>query len=257
MSKLNVVFIGAHPDDETDMIGGTLAALSAHGAHTTVVCATDGRGGEDGGVPEAAEPEARARVREAELRCAIRALGVHELILFGYEDPAIGPNEELYPYTDDEETLVTRIADVIRQTGADVVLTHGSDGEYGHPAHVQTHRAVMRAVQEHAPHVLLYTIHAYVPNLDTRSWNLHDPAHLLFDITPWFEQKYAAMLCHRTQHQLFLRHRGSSDVRDVTRSVETVRRWQPPLPDAEAPQDIFAETLLALGAQRVPPTDKA
>ena len=256
MSELNVLFVGAHPDDEI-MVGGILAALSAHGAHTTVVCATDGRGGEDGGVPEAAEPEARARVREAELRCSVRALGVHELILFGYEDPAIGPNEELYPYTDDEETLVTRIVDVIRQTGANVVLTHGSDGEYGHPAHVQTHRAVLRAVQEHAPHVLLYTIHAYVPNLDTRSWNVHDPAHLMLDITPWFEQKYAAMLCHRTQHPLFLRHRNLDNVRQAVRSVEAVRRYHPPVPEGEAPQDAFAEALLKLGAQRVPSVGEA
>ncbi len=248
MNELNVVFIGAHPDDETVMFGGTLAALSAHGVHTTVVCATDGRGGEYGDVPEAATPEGRARVREAELQCAVRALGVHELILLGYEDPAVGPDNTLYAFADDETALAAQIAEVLQQTSADVVLTHGSDGEYGHPAHLQAHRAVMRAVQQHSPHVLFYTVAARVPRFPDHLWNTHDLAHLVLDITPWFEQKYAAMLCHRTQHQLFLRHRRLSDVRQAVRTVESVRRWHPPVSTGKTPDDRFARTLLTIGA---------
>lgn len=57
----HVLFFGAHPDDETVMLGGTLAMLKQHNVHTHVVCATDGRGGEHGGLPEASTPETLAR----------------------------------------------------------------------------------------------------------------------------------------------------------------------------------------------------
>ncbi len=243
-----VLFVGAHPDDETVMAGGTLAMLSARGVTVTVLCATDGRGGEDGGVPEAATLEGRARVRERELRCATEALGVQHLILLGYVDPPIGPDETLYPFTDDEETLIGQIAAVIQQTRAQVVLTHGSDGEYGHPAHVQVHRAVLGAVQRSAPEVYVYGVAGHLPDVEDRLWNVSDPAHLALDITPWFEAKHAAMLCHHTQHALFKRRRNLRTVREAVRTLETFHRHHPPVPPGALPDDPFASALLAAGA---------
>lgn len=244
----SVLFVGAHPDDETIMAGGTLALLHTQGVTTHVLCATDGRGGESGGVPEAATPESRARVRESELRCAADALGVTSLTLLGYIDPVIGPGEELYAFEADFGTLVGQIADHIRRTGASVVLTHGSNGEYGHPAHVQVHRAVLHAVQERAPGTLVYTASARVPEVEDRLWNADDPADLVLDITPWFEAKYAAMLCHRTQHELFKRRRKLETVREAVRTLESFRRRWPVLPGDAAPHDPFAALLLNAGA---------
>ena len=243
-----VLFVGAHPDDETVMAGGTLAMLAARGVAVTVLCATDGRGGEDGGVPEAATPEGRAHVRERELRCAVRALGVQHLILLGYVDPPIGPDDALYPFTQDEETLVAQIAGIIRQSQAQAILTHGSNGEYGHPAHVQVHRAVLQAVRESAPDVWVYGVAGRVPDVEDRLWNISDPAHLALDITPWFRAKHAAMLCHRTQHALFKRRRKLRSVRAAVRTLETFHRHYPPLPDGATPDDPFAATLIAAGA---------
>ncbi len=244
----HVLFVGAHPDDETVMAGGTLAMLAARGVAVTVLCATDGRGGEDGGVPEALTPEGRARVREGELRCAADALGVRQVLLLGYVDPPIGPDETLYPFTDDEETLIAQIAAIIRQTRAQVILTHGSDGEYGHPAHVQVHRAVLQAVREYAPEVWVYGVAGHLPDVADRLWNVSDPAHLALDITPWFEAKHAAMLCHRTQHALFKRRRHLRTVREAVRTRETFHRHHPPVPMGTLPDDPFAAMLLAAGA---------
>ncbi|GIV82332.1 MAG: 1D-myo-inositol 2-acetamido-2-deoxy-alpha-D-glucopyranoside deacetylase [Anaerolineae bacterium] len=243
-----VLFVGAHPDDETVMAGGTLAMLTARGVTVTVLCATDGRGGEDGGVPEAATPEGRARVRERELRCAAEALGVYQVILLGYVDPPIGPDETLYSFTADEKTLIAQIAAVIRETRAQAILTHGSDGEYGHPAHVQVHRAVLGAVRQSAPDVWVYGVAGYLPEVEDRLWNASDPAHLALDITPWFEAKHAAMLCHRTQHALFKRWRKLRTVREAVRTLETFHRHHPPVPPGVTPDDPFAATLLAAGA---------
>lgn len=243
-----VLFVGAHPDDETIMAGGTLALLHAQRVPTHVLCITDGRGGESGTVAEAATPDARAAVRERELRCAVAALGVDSLTLLGYEDPVMGPGDELYGFAADDDTLVMQIANVIRRTGADVVLTHGTDGEYGHPAHVQVHAATLRAVRDQTPDVIAYGIGARVPTIDDRLWNQSDPAHLALDITPWAEAKLAAMVCHRTQHELFKRRRKLTDVREALRPVEAFHRHWPGVPAGAAPDDALAALLRAAGA---------
>ncbi len=248
MQALQVLFVGAHPDDETVMAGGMLAMLAERGIPTCVLCVTDGRGGESGGLPEASTPEQRAVVRERELRCAVKALGVRDLFWLGYEDPAVGPDDTVYPIPVDEPALVAHIARVMRQTGATAILTHGSDGEYGHPAHQQVHRAVLQAAREQSPEVVVYGIAGRVPGIDDRLWNDSDLAHLALDITPWIDAKHEAMLCHRTQHALFKRRRRLQTVREAIRTVESVHRHYPALPHGAVPDDPLADLLRAAGA---------
>ena len=45
---MNVLAFFAHPDDETMLIGGTLAILAQNGVRVHYVCATRGEGGEVG-----------------------------------------------------------------------------------------------------------------------------------------------------------------------------------------------------------------
>lgn len=246
-----VLFVGAHPDDETILAGGTLSLLHEQDIPTHVLCVTDGRGGEAGGVPDASDsPQALARVREQELRCAVQALRVNTLTLLGYEDPVVGPGEELYGFAADESRLVAQITDVIRSSGANVVLSHGTDGEYGHPAHIQVHQAVRRAVCEMAPHCLFYSTGAYMPTVEDRLWNKSDPAHIVLDITPWSRAKLAAMVCHRTQHELFRRRRKLQTVHEALRTLESFHRHWPSLAPGIAPDDDFVLLLLAAGAWR-------
>jgi LmbE family N-acetylglucosaminyl deacetylase len=240
-----VIFIGAHPDDETVMAGGTLAMLHAHGVSTHVVCVTDGRGGVSSGVPGADTPDALARMRMDELRCAVAALGVPHLTQLGYEDPVMEPDAPLSSFVADEEKLAAQIAAAIRAAGADVVLTHGSDGEYGHPAHVQVHRIVLRAVRARTPDVVVYGVAARVPTIEDRLWNKSDSAHFALDITPWIENKAAAMHCHRTQYVSFTRRRNLKSVREAVRPVEAFHRHWPP---SDAPDDPFAALLRRVGA---------
>lgn len=244
-----MLFVGAHPDDETVMAGGILALLHARGVPTHLICATDGRGGESGGVPEADTPDARARVRKAEVLCAAEALGLTSVTLLDYIDPIMGPGDELFGFDADEAAVARQVADVIRDKGIPVVLSHGTDGEYGHPAHKQVNRIVARAVRKLVPDVLHYTIAAAIPGVEDRLLNQSDPAHLALDVTPWIEPKYAAYLCHRTQHELFKRRRKLTDVRDAVRLSESVRRQWPETPGT--PDDWFARLLLDAGAVRV------
>jgi LmbE family N-acetylglucosaminyl deacetylase len=242
----SVIFVGAHPDDETVMVGGTLAMLHARGIRTHVVCATDGRGGEAGGVPGTDTPDALAKIRLEELRCAALALGVTTMTQLGYVDPVIGPDEQLFGFAADESTLAAQIAALIHERGADVVLTHGSNGEYGHPAHIQVHRAVMQAARQHTPDVIVYGVAARVPTIEDRLWNESDPAHFALDITPWRAAKLAAMVCHRTQHELFKRRRQLKHVSEAIRLVEAFHQHWPAVPDV--PQDAFAALLREVGA---------
>jgi LmbE family N-acetylglucosaminyl deacetylase len=240
-----VIFIGAHPDDETVMAGGTLAMLHAQGVPTHVVCVTDGRGGDSSGVPGADTPDALARMRADELRCSVAALGVLSLTQFDYEDPVMGPDAQPFGFAADEEKLAAQIAAAIRAAQADIVLTHGSDGEYGHPAHAQVHRIVLRAVREHTPDVVLYGVAAFVPTIDDRIWNRSDPAHFALDTTPWIEAKEASMRCHRTQYVSFTRRRNLKTLREALRPVEAFHRhW----PASDAPDDSFAALLRRVGA---------
>jgi LmbE family N-acetylglucosaminyl deacetylase len=242
----SVLVIGAHPDDETILTGGTLALLSSQGVRVHILCATRGEGGEVGEPPVCEQSELGV-VREHELRCAAEKLGAASIRTLGYVDPVIGPDEELYSFEADFDTLAAQLRAAIRAVEAEVVITHGRDGEYGHPAHRLLHRATRAAVEGSAYKVLLYTFAAIVPGIEDRIWNKHDPAHLALDVRPWLDAKEAAALCHVTQHALFKRRSRAGTVREVLRTVEGFHRHIPVVEDGY-PQDAFADLLLAAGA---------
>lgn len=242
----SVLTIGAHPDDESMLAGGTLALLAERGLATHVLCATRGEGGEMGDPPVCTRAELGA-VREAELRCATQALGVRSVRVLDYVDPMIGADEELYPFEADFATLAGEIQRAIREVDADVVISHGPEGEYGHPAHQLMHRAVYAAVERTQPAPYLYSFAARVSGIEDRIWNEGTPAHLALDIRPWLDAKEAAALCHRTQHALFTRRYPGKTIREAMRTTESFHRHLPPV-EGEPLDDPFASLLLAAGA---------
>ena len=124
---MNILAFFAHPDDETMLAGGALALLAQSGAHVHFLCATRGEGGEVGEPPAGAMDEL-GDVREQEMVCAVRTLGGRSLTFLGHTDPRVGPDDTLYPYTEDLVFLAGQVAATIRQLQADVLLTHGSNG---------------------------------------------------------------------------------------------------------------------------------
>jgi LmbE family N-acetylglucosaminyl deacetylase len=242
----SVLVVGAHPDDETMLLGGTIALLTSMGIAVHLVCATRGEGGEQGEPPLASRADLGA-LRERELRCAAAALGIATVTVLGYVDPLVGPDDELYPFEADFLTLTGQIRSVIRQVGADLVLSHGSDGEYGHPAHRLMHRATLYAVQASAHPPILYTFAAFVPGIEDHIWNETEPAHLALDVRPWLDVKEAAALCHVSQHALFKRHHNQATIREALRTTESFHRYLPEI-DGGCPQDPFADLLRAAGA---------
>src|SRR5438093_12942707 len=80
-----IVAIFAHPDDESIVAGGTLAACAAAGVEIVIACMTRG---EQGPIahPEFATAETLGAVRETELRAAASVLGAGTVECLGYPD---------------------------------------------------------------------------------------------------------------------------------------------------------------------------
>lgn len=236
-----VLCIVSHPDDETMLTGGTLAMLTGGGAEVQLLCATHGEGGELG-EPPVVRREALGATREQELYCAAQALGLAAVRFLDYVDPLVGEDNALYAYTDRVEELVDHITGDIRATRPTMLLTHGSNGEYGHPGHVLTHRAVVQAharVREQGEHPALYTFCAAIPGREDRIFNDEDPADFVLDVTPWLAEKADAANCHRSQHGLFYRnHPEARSMEEVVRRMEAIHRVWPdegPVPAILAP----------------------
>ena len=80
-----LMYIAAHPDDETFGTGGTLALYSRRGVDVHLVCATRGEVGE----MDPALMGSFATIgdkRESELRCAAGTLGLTGVYFLGYRD---------------------------------------------------------------------------------------------------------------------------------------------------------------------------
>jgi LmbE family N-acetylglucosaminyl deacetylase len=141
-TRRKLMAVLAHPDDESLGFGGTLAKYAAEGVEVSVVTATRGDAGRFRGHPrgDAAHPGpvALGQIREAELRAAASALGVHEVSVLGYPDQHLDRA--------DPREAAGRIAARIRRFRPDVVLTFGPDGAYGHPDHIAISQFATAAV---------------------------------------------------------------------------------------------------------------
>ena len=143
-----LVFFHAHPDDEAIATGGTMAALAAAGHRVVLVTATSGDLGE---VPDGflADGETLAQRRAIEVAEAGRVLGVARHQFLGYLDSGMAgePTNErpgCFAAADVEEAA-GRLATILEEESADVVVAYDEHGGYGHPDHVQVHRVGLRA----------------------------------------------------------------------------------------------------------------
>ena len=122
------VSLWAHPDDETYLAGGLMAALRT--ADRRVVCVTATRGDGGNGLDQSGTADQRSalgQLRSAELTAALAHLGVVEHHWLDYPDGGLAAVEF--------EGVVTRLAGLLDDVGADTVLTFGPDGFTGHPDH--------------------------------------------------------------------------------------------------------------------------
>lgn len=147
-----LMFVHAHPDDESSKGAPTAAKYHRAGARVVLVCATDGSAGDvlNPNHPDV-DPADMPALRERELAAAVDVIGFDEVHALGFVDS--GLPEDLadvpagcfadLPLDDTAEAL----ADVIRAERPHVVVTYSPDGGYPHPDHIRVHAFTMRALE--------------------------------------------------------------------------------------------------------------
>ncbi len=128
-----VLAFHAHPDDEVLLTGGTLIKLAAQGHRVVIVVACDGAMG---------TPNSRLE----EFRASAAILGAARAEHLGYADSGHGP--VLYPDPPgrvrfaraDPAEAAGRLAALIREENADLLLSYDSQGGYGHRDHIMVHQ---------------------------------------------------------------------------------------------------------------------
>jgi LmbE family N-acetylglucosaminyl deacetylase len=129
-----ILSIWAHPDDETYLAGGVMAAARDRGQRVVCVSATAGEHGTPD--PAAWPPDRLGRVRGWEAAAAMAVLGVGEHRLLGLPDLGLDQHEE---------RGVDAVGRLIDEVLPDTILTFGPDGTTYHPDHIAVHRWVTAA----------------------------------------------------------------------------------------------------------------
>lgn len=208
-----VVAFHAHPDDEVLLTGGTLAALAAAGHRVVIVLACSVPIG-GAGTP--------GSERLDQLRRSAAILGAGRVVHLGYADSGRGP--VLYPDPPDAIRFVradlaeaaAKLAGVLQEEHADLLLSYDPRGGYGHPDHIRVHEVGARAAQLTGVRVLEATAPRELMAMAFTAVRLlglvvrHDPAEIRTGFTPrraithrvsvhrYSRQKRAALMAHET-----------------------------------------------------------
>ena len=155
----SLLFVHAHPDDETINNGVAMAHYAEQGHHVALVTCTAGEEGEvlisDLAHLAAAETDKLGEHRKIELANAMQALGVKDHRFLGgfgnYRDSgmmgqATNERKDCFWQADLLEASLHLIK-IIRELKPRVLVTYDEFGGYGHPDHIQTHRVAMHAAQ--------------------------------------------------------------------------------------------------------------
>ncbi len=187
---LDVIAVGAHPDDVEIACGGTLASLVQQGYRVGIVDLTDGEP-----TPGSPSPD----VRLAEAKEAARILGVH------VRETLDLPNRQLF---DSFEARVA-LAKVFRRFRPKIVLGLGGKTPMASPDHWQTMQITDAGIfysrlskwDEQFDHLPVHTISKqlwYPLGFSTLQFP-ESSGHFVVDISETFELKLESIRAYRTQ----------------------------------------------------------
>ncbi len=234
-----VLFIHAHPDDETISTGGTIALMVERGVHVTVLTSNRGEGGEvvPGPLSALQGTEQLGPYRVGEIARAMAALGVTDqrflgaasaridgkvfreyrdsgmqwgLDGFAVPDPA-APAKSFCRATFDEVLADAR--SVALDVNPDAIVSYDENGGYGHPDHVRCHEIAVELSRD-----LSVPFYMVVPAGSPAEVDIE------VDIGPAFDRKVAALRAHQTQltvHGTDLVHSGGQ-----RQAIDRVERFR-------------------------------
>jgi LmbE family N-acetylglucosaminyl deacetylase len=207
---MNILAIGAHPDDIEINCAGTLARYARQGDRITIGVFTSGNMG-DLRVP----PAELARIRRAEAEAAAAVIGARFLCT-DVDDECVFPNEA-------QRRLMI---DLLRQADPDLIITH-SPNDY-HPDHRYVSQLVFDSYfQKGLPHI---------PGQEqpacrfgqTQVYYMDNLAGIRFlpeeyvDITPVMDVKRRMLACHESQ----VRSMKELARTDMMQMIETQARFR-------------------------------
>jgi len=203
---LDVIAVGAHPDDVEIACGGTLAALVDQGYRVGIIDLTDGE-------PTPLSPGPEARRREA--TSASQALGIQRRLILDL------PNRRLFDSFEARVALATEF----RRYRPKVVLGLGQKTPMASPDHWQAMQITDAAVfysrltkwDEHFAGLPVHTIacQLYYPLSFDLEQALSLPHRFTVDISQTLERKLRAIQCYESQFG----HKG--DILDRVRALGT------------------------------------
>jgi LmbE family N-acetylglucosaminyl deacetylase len=186
-----------------------------------LVVATSGEAGLADGDPTATELGPR---REAELAASAQRLGASRVVFLGHPDSGLlagerGEGGRVVFAALDPRIVARELATVLREEKADVLTSYDAAGGYGHPDHLQIHRAgLLAARMASTPVVLEATIDrellvratnvlrrasAVVPSPRlpdlTTAFTPHRELTHRIDVRPQMGAKLAALRAHQSQ----------------------------------------------------------
>ncbi|MEL4356572.1 MULTISPECIES: PIG-L deacetylase family protein [unclassified Luteococcus] len=157
-----IVFLHAHPDDEASGTAGSMARATQQGDRVVLVYATNGDHGE---VPDDLAPgESIVDRRRKEAAASAAVLGTARVEWLGYSDSGMTGwemNDEPGSFHGaDLDEAAGRLARILDEEDADVLVGYDWHGNYGHPDHVKVHPVAYRAaaLATRRPRVLEVTI---------------------------------------------------------------------------------------------------
>ena len=207
-----IVAFHAHPDDEALLTGGTIARLAAEGHRVVIVVACDGVMGPASG------PDGQLRLNM--LRASAAVLGAHSVRHLGYADSGHGPllfadppDRARFARADTDEAS-GRLADILAEENADLLLSYDASGGYGHRDHKKVHLVGARAAQltktrvleatlprelvnlVFTPMLLLRLARRYDRNEIRASYTAHSDITHRINVRPYARKKQSALAAH-------------------------------------------------------------
>jgi len=195
---MNILAIGAHPDDIEAGCGGTLAKYAHSGHEIYLLVMTEGSKG------------GKADIRKREQARSAKLLKPREMIWGGYRDTLLTPHMN---------RMVHDIETVLKKIVPDFIFVHYEDDTH------QDHRALAKATvsaTRYVRNVIFYegpTTQNFAPTL-------------FVDIRETIDEKISMLLAHRSQVRK-TNIEGLS-ITDVVRSTAVFRGIQGRVPFAEA-----------------------
>lgn len=209
---MNILAIGAHPDDLEMQCGGTLAKYASLGHKVFMVHVSTGNVGH-----MVIPPEELIHIRADEARQAGALIGA-EVISLGEMD--------LYVRSDNMETR-DKVIDVIRLAKPDIIITHNPHDYMDD--HEETSRLVFEAAMAATvPHQK--TTHEHFGRLTPLYYiepvaGVNSLPEEFVDITDFIDIKLKMLGCHISQHK-WLKEHDSLDVLDLARTLSRLRGYQ-------------------------------